>query len=359
MKKNFLVVLSSLLVVFSMVLAGCGTTQSEATPTPYPTPVRTTYTVQRGDIVIDQEMFGRVTPLALNTVYFQMDGHVGDVYVQVNDTVKQGQLLADLTELNDLQQQATSTRDAIRRAQINLQIAQLDLEQYQAEGRSSYEIQVQQLQVELAQMDLNETLIKYGINPDATDVLDQLDAQIAKAEVFAPSDGVIISGVNPGRSVSTTTPAFTIGDGSQMEILVDVDPAQSDSPLKDMYEGMPVTVVPNSNPSLKWDATIRQLPSPYGTGSANDKTAHIVLDQASPASDFKSGDIVTVQVELANKTGILWLPPAAIREVGGRTFVIVNGENGPQRIDIDVGLKTQDRVEIVSGLDEGQVVIGQ
>ena len=53
------------------------------------------------------------------------------------------------------------------------------------------------------------------------------------------------------------------------------------------------------------------------------------------------------------------VPPAAIREVGGVTFVIVNPTSGPKRIDVEVGLQTADRVEITSGLEEGQVVIGQ
>jgi len=77
----------SLFLVLGILLAGCGTSQGSATPTPYPTPEGTTYTVERGDIVIDVELFGRVTPKAVNVVYFQMSGHVADVYAQVNDVV--------------------------------------------------------------------------------------------------------------------------------------------------------------------------------------------------------------------------------------------------------------------------------
>jgi hypothetical protein len=44
--------------------------------------------------------------------------------------------------------------------------------------------------------------------------------------------------------------------------------------------------------------------------------------------------------------------------VGGRTFVIINSENGPKRADIEIGLKTKDKIEIISGLTEGQVVVG-
>jgi macrolide-specific efflux system membrane fusion protein len=359
MKKKALVASACLFLIFSLLLVGCGSEQNTVvTPTPYPTPVKTTYIVKRGDIVINVELFGTVTPLALAMVYFQMDGHVGDVYVRVNDTVKKGQLLADLVELQALQAQTVEESDAIKRAQIALQIAQLTLDKYKANGSSSFDIQIQEKQVELAQMDLDEVLVKYGIDP-SSNALDVLDASVNKAKVFAPLDGVIISAVNPGRAVSATTAAFTIGDGSHLEIIASVDPSKSDETFKNMFEGMPVTVTPNSKPNLKWSGKIRQLPSPYGTGSADDNNIHIVLDQIPSTGDLKFGDTVTVDVQTANKTSILWLPPAAIRSVGGRTFVIVNGTNGPKRIDIEVGLQTTDKVEIISGLQEGQVVIGQ
>ena len=357
MKKKILVPLFSFITILSFVLAGCGTSSNSATPTPYPTKVRKTYTVGKGDIVIDLELFGQVASKALSTAYFQMNGHVGEVYVQVNDIVKKGQLLADLTELKDIQATAITTRDAILRAQINVEIAQLTLAKFKAEGRPDYEIQIQEKQIDLAQIDLNEILVKYGIDP-STNALDALDAQIAKAKLFAPEDGVIITSVSAGRAVSTTTPAFTIGDGKQLEIVVNLTSGESNDQVKDMFEGMEVTISPNDKPDVKWTGKITQLPSPYGTGSANDQTIHVVLDETPPTEDYKSGDTVTVQVELANKNGVLYLPPAAIRTVGGRTFVIVNGDNGPKRVDIEIGLKTNDKIEILTGLNEGQVVVG-
>jgi len=359
MKKNPLVSIAHLFLVLTFLLAGCGTVQAVATPTPYPTPVKKTYTVQRGNIVINAELFGSVTPLALETVYFQMDGHVGNVYVQVNDTVKKRELLADLQELQGLLATATTTQDAIQRAQDNLSIAQLTLDKDKADGASSFDIQIQEKYVDLATLDLTEALVKYGIDPKSTDPFGQLQAQVDKARVYAPADGVIISSVNSGRAVSATTVAFTIGDGSQSEILASVDPMKSAQQLKNMFEGMPVVVTPNSQPTLQLSAKIKQLPSPYGTGNSNDNNVHIVLDQAPPAGELKLGDTVTVSVQLANKPGVLWLPPAAIRVVGGVTFVIVNTSGGAKRIDVEVGLQTTDKVEITSGLQEGQVVIGQ
>ncbi len=83
----------------------------------------------------------------------------------------------------------------------------------------------------------------------------------------------------------------------------------------------------------------------------------MVLDAAPSIATYQSGDKVTVKLVLASKDAVLW-SAEAIRSAGGRTFVIVNSDSGPKRVDIEIGLQTRDRVEVVSGLTEGQVVVG-
>ena len=39
--------------------------------------------------------------------------------------------------------------------------------------------------------------------------------------------------------------------------------------------------------------------------------------------------------------------------------MVVTGPSGLERVDITIGLQTADKVEILSGLSAGQVVIGQ
>ena len=106
-----------------------------------------------------------------------------------------------------------------------------------------------------------------------------------------------------------------------------------------MSEGMAVVVSPNNNPSLQWSGKSRQLPSPYGTGNSDDTNVHVVLDQTPRLESLKIGDTVTVTVQLANETGVLWLPPAAIRQVEGVTFVIVNGTNVPNALMLKLACK--------------------
>jgi len=355
MKRRFLI----LLVALALILAACGNGQiiSEATPTPFPTPVRPTFTVQRGDITVEAKLSGRVTPLALHTVYFQIVGQVQEVYANVNDVVQEGQLLGELAQAQELRAKSDETRRIIRRAQIDLEVAQLTLDQYKSQGRSATEIKIQELQVELAQMKLDETLQSLGIDPDSP-VLDELDAQVAQARAFAPADGTIISAVSVGRNVNPTTPAFVLGDANKLEVVADINPGTGNEEVKEMFEGMAVRVIPDANPEVELTGTIRQLPSPYGTGASDENEVHIVLEEAPSASTYQSGDKVTVIVQLASKENVLWLPPDAIRSAGGRTFVIINSDSGPQRVDVEIGLQTRDMIEIASGLEQGQVVVG-
>lgn len=352
--------LITLFISLAILLAGCGSggqVATEATPTPYPTPVRPTFTVQKGDITVEAKFGGRVTPLASNTVYFQINGQVKEVYANVNDVVTKGQLLGELAEAQALRAKADETQRTIRRAQIKLEIAKLTLDEYKAQNRPTYEIQIQELQVETAQMDLDEVLQSLGIDPNAP-VTDEIDAQVAQARAFAPADGTIIAAVTTGRNVTTTTPAFVLGEPDKLEVIVDLDASKSTDQVKEMYEGMPVAVTSDTKPDLTMKGTIRQLPSPYGTGPAEEHTIHIVLDTPPSKDTYQTGDVLRITIQLASKQGVLWLPPDAIRSAGGRTFVIVNSDSEPKRVDVEIGLRTRDMVEIVSGLNEGQVVVG-
>jgi multidrug efflux pump subunit AcrA (membrane-fusion protein) len=348
-----------LIIILAISLAACSSASSvdtEATPTPFPTPVRPTYTVQRGDIVVTVKIFGRVTPKALHIVTFPMDGQVGEVLVNVGDVVTADQVLGELRELRQLREKAEETRRIIRNAQIDLEIAKLTLDKYKAEGKPAYDIQIQELEVERAQLALNAVLRQLGIDPDS-DALESLDAQVAQARAISPAGGTVIAVPNVGRNVTPTTPAFILGDPAQLELVAALNSDVGEAQLAEMYEGMPVTVWRDATPESKLTGTIRQLPSPYGTGT-EDSDVVITLEAAPSADTYQSNDKMTVQIELANKTGILWLPPDAIRSASGRTFVVINDPSGPKRIEIQIGLVTLDKVEIISGLEEGQVVIG-
>jgi multidrug efflux pump subunit AcrA (membrane-fusion protein) len=124
------------------VLAGCtcAPTRSEATPTPIPTPVvpdNPTYVVQRGEVSRVLEFTARVSPVAEEELMFRTSGYVGEVFVERDDWVKAGDLLAEL-EVTDLKNQLlqaqaalestiSSNEQQIAEAQASLRTAELNL----------------------------------------------------------------------------------------------------------------------------------------------------------------------------------------------------------------------------------------
>jgi len=72
------------------------------------------------------------------------------------------------------------------------------------------------------------------------------------------------------------------------------------------------------------------------------------------------GELATVSIILQQKENVLWLPPAAIRTYQGRNFCVVQNADGTQkRVDVLLGITTDERVEIVSGLGQGQTIVGE
>lgn len=357
--------LLTLLTVFLATAAACSSsrTAEEPTPTPLPTAVKPTVTVQRGDIVIQTTLGGRVVPVSSKPATFAADGTIGTVYVQVGDHVDEGQLLADLDVIKDLETQwakasadanyeETVSNNTIRRAEIKLQIAQLNLQDLKSKGASQAQLQMADLQAQLAQMDLDEIKANPTLHTAAAKAK-ELEQAMTDAQLKAPISGYVVSGSNPGQTARKTTPSFQIGDISQLELGAN---AQEEN-LKQLTEGMPVTVTIESRPDQKFTGVIRQLPYPYGSGTGGGDV-RVTLSVSPEQGGYKLGDLVGITVVLQQKNNILWLPPETVRSIGGRSIVLVQTDKGAQRVEVTLGVQTRDRVEIVTGLTEGQVVVG-
>ncbi len=329
--------------------------QEEVTPTPIPTqaaPVNPVYTVQRGDVVQKIEFTGRIAPVVEQELFFRSDGRVRHVLVERNQSVKSGQLLADL-EIEDLERQLAITELNIRRAKVQLEITQLSLEYAKEQVQTKAQVQqvaILERQVELSKIALDEASLN----------LEDLKASIADAQIIAPFDGVLLSvNIEKGMAVTGYKPVVVLADLTRLEVTADVN---TDF-LRQLQEGMPVTGAFISKPGESFNGSIRRLPYPYGGGTGSsaveeqDKTTRINLDIPDTV-EFELGDLIRITVIIAKQENALWLPPQAIRNFEGRRFVLVQDGEVQRRTDVKVGLTGEERVEIVEGLEEGQTVIG-
>jgi multidrug efflux pump subunit AcrA (membrane-fusion protein) len=131
------------LLVLPLALLGCGPRpEEEATPTPIPTsvvPDKPTYVVQRGTVENLEQFTARVSPLSEESLYFRRSGYVKVVYVDREDWVEEGDVLAEL-ELEDLMNQLSLADVDLETAQKRYAAAEEELERRLFSANTALEI---------------------------------------------------------------------------------------------------------------------------------------------------------------------------------------------------------------------------
>jgi RND family efflux transporter MFP subunit len=209
------------------------------------------------------------------------------------------------------------------------------------------ELSLKENDVELAQIALEES--KIG--------LQDLEQSIADARLTAPFDGTVISiGISDGRGVEAYTVYAVVADLNQLEISADL----TSKDTIELEEGMQVNITLANRPGEEFTGHIRRLPyiGVSTSGQDEDQTTRISLDTDLSEAGLEIGALMRVTVVLEHKDNVLWLPPQAIRTFEGRQFVVVQDGEYQARVDVKIGIESDDRVEILEGLEAGQVVIG-
>ncbi len=349
-------------LIFTSACSGGTAANTAPTPTPLPTPVaasKPTYTVARGDILAQEQFNARVMPAVEEELFFRASGRVRNVYVRAGDTVEKGQVLADLLQLDDMEARKRQQDLDLRRAEINLEMAWLrqQLAATQTPTYSTgYEIRMKmnEYDVELAQIAYEETKLSS----------ENLTGAIEDSQIISPIDGKVLSiQVLEGKEVQAFQHLLTVGDDSQLEVGASLSSTQ----MQKMSESMEAVIALPNRPGTRLNGTIRSLPYPYGTGGGTkdstnttgpqDNTTRIALENPDDLQGFRLGELVDVTIVMESKEGVLWLPPNAIRSFEGRNFVVVQTEGLPRRVDIRLGIRNDEKVEILEGLEEGQTVI--
>jgi RND family efflux transporter MFP subunit len=440
-----------------MVVAGCGggaSREEEATPTPIPTPIvptKPTYEVKRGEVVRELEFTGRIAPVVEEELFFRTAGYVGTVYVERDDFVETGDLLAELevidlknqllqaeaalemaiannekrlaeaeaslrsTELRvasaradnpasqvtiaevglerakialseaqeaydeawdpgrdweldiawkkkALENEREATERALRQAELSLKVAKAQVQQaLQSLEKHQYNVEICEHEVELARLRLEQ--LEAGLDIEEIKLnVQRLRDLLNDAQLKAPFDGQVLSlSITDGRAVEGYRPVMVIGELSELEVSASLQGSQ----MEDLQEGMPVAVTIASRPGEEIKGQIRRLPYPYGGGGRissdaeeRDESSRVSLDVSATDAGLELGDLVRMTVVLERKDDVLWLPPQAIRIFEGRRFVVLQEGDAQRRVDVQIGVEGEDRVEIEEGLAEGQVVIG-
>jgi multidrug efflux pump subunit AcrA (membrane-fusion protein) len=251
---------------------------------------------------------------------------------QAEESLRQAR--AKLAELQE--------RQSVTDAEAALEQAKAEYEQAVADADpESYTMRLQALELEQAELDIQD-----------------LQDQIASAQLVAPFAGQILSlNIQTGDTAQAYTAVGVLADPNALEITAELGSEE----LSQMALNQEAVITLRDRPGETFQGTVRQLPYPYGgttVDTGDDDTAvHVSIEGA---GDMALGELATVSIVLQEKENVLWLPPAAIRSYQGRDFVVVQLDDGSQkRVDVLLGISTDERVEIVAGLEEGQIVVGE
>jgi HlyD family secretion protein/macrolide-specific efflux system membrane fusion protein len=157
-----------------------------------------------------------------------------------------------------------------------------------------------------------------------------------------------------GDNVRQLDNTIIIAKPGETEIVADL----SETQIREVSVGQVISVAVPSLPNQVLKAVIRRVP--VLSSSEKDKMVRIVLTPDNPNVTLEPGMLARCEAILGKVENALWLPPQSIRSFRGRQYVVVQENGGKQRrADVITGLESRDRIEIVDGLKEGEVVLGQ
>jgi HlyD family secretion protein len=235
----------------------------------------------------------------------QVSGQIAQIYVDFNDKVKKGQLIARIDPT--LQQQA------VEDAQAQLEKAQAQLKQAQDDYARNKELFDQRV-ITASEFGTSQSTfnVQTATVKSAQIALDRAKQQLNYTSIYAPIDGVIVErNVDVGQTVAASLSApqlFLIAnDLSEMQILASVD----ESDIGQIKEGQPVKFTVQSYPGQTFSGTVKQVRlQSTTTENVVNYTAVVAVDNAS--GKLLPGMTATVSFLTADAEDVLTVPNAAL-----------------------------------------------
>jgi len=365
------------IAVLLVILAAGGWYVWQAYLAPTPPAVPDTVAVTRGDIQQTVLANGILQAKSLVSVGAQVSGRIEKLDVKVGDTVRQGQLIAEIDP--------SDQQNAVKSAQAQLDIAEAQLTAQQATVAQDQ-----------AALDRINTLVAKGVGTRADQGTAQATLAVAKAQInvlnaqieqarlavdnanlnlnrtriTAPSDGTVVAVlVDQGQTVNATQTSPTIvklADVSTMEIKAQI--SEADVPRVKPGQAVYFTIL--GDPDNRISAKLLSIdPAPDSIATDSDTTTpsttnaiyyNGLFQVPNPDGKLRIDMTANVTIILAESKDALIVPASALTKTPrgdtlARVYDPATGEVTPHRVK--VGIDNNVTAEILSGLNEGDLVV--
>jgi RND family efflux transporter MFP subunit len=324
--------------------------------------------IQRGPIALQRTFSGELEALAEFVVAPKISGRVERVFVNIADTVKRGQVVAELDNDEYVQ--------AVAQAQADLEVARANL----SKARSDLETSNREFK-------RTESLLKRGIASDSefdAAKQDQLAkqaqlkvaaAQVAKAESSLETANIrlgytkVTAGWTGGDEDRVVAERYvdegqTVAANAQLLSIVELNPIVgvvfvTESDYARLKPGQLVSLTTDAYPGEQFTGRIDRI-APVFRKSTRQARIEMTIDN--PRHRLKPGMFIRAAVVLARIPEATIVPEQALTKRDDKSGIFIISEDGRSVVwrEVKVGIREGDRVQVEgAGLSGRVVTLGQ
>jgi HlyD family secretion protein len=342
-------------------------------------------TAEKGDIARSVVATGKIQPLTKVEVKSKASGIVKKLYADYGDTVREGQLLAELdketlqAQVREARAQLLSAQAALQRTRVEAQGPDIPFLKSAVErARRLYEqglistnvLEDAQKEYELALNKQRAAHSNVSVNEAevarARATLERADTDLRNSTIVSPMSGLVLSrDVEVGDAVSSililgsqATLVMTLGDVTSVYVLGKVDEAD----IGKVYLGQPARITVESFKDKKFVGKVTKI-SPFGKEKDNVTTFEVRVSIENPGGELKANMSANAEIIREEKKDVLLVPDSAILyDKDRKTSVEMpdpKGENGRRKVAVKVGISNGVKAEVLEGLKPGDKVVLQ
>jgi HlyD family secretion protein len=394
-RRKRIIIVSSIVVVLILVVTGVVIASSGGTKID-PSKLAK---VEKGDLAKSVVATGKIEPITKVEVKSKASGIVKKLYVDYGDSVKKGQVLAELdrdeiqARVDQAQAQLEASTASLNGTRADLERAKVDAEgpdvpllkraYERAQGMAkegvvsasalddaekNYEMSLNKQNVSKAQLQVLQAKIGQAQGQMAQDRanLKQLEEQLAYTTIESPLDGIVLSrDVEIGDAVSsilvlgsTATLVMTLGDTSEVYVKGKVD----ESDIGKVYLSQPARIKVESFKDKTFTGKVTKI-SPMGVEKDNVTTFEVRVSINNPEGVLKAMMTANAEIILEEHKGVLQIPEGSIiYDKDKKASVEVpdaKAKEGKKKLAVNIGISNGAKTELLSGLKEGDQVVLQ
>lgn len=181
----------------------------------------------------------------------------------------------------------------------------------------------------------------------------QIDDLVQGDTVYSPMKGTVIQiDVSDDEVVDRNTSLMTVANLDNMEVVIAVDELD----INKIKLGQTSSITSDVYPNETFTGKVTKI-SMEGT-SQSGVTTYDVTIKLDDRKSLMSGMNVDVEILADKRDNVLVVPIDAVQKLNGEYIVTVKDNSGNKNdVKVELGLATKEKVEIVSGLNEGDIIV--